>query len=87
MPNYARLHELTSHRVCFEFETGAKIVGYIAWCKPGMGQGPVQLVKLSKAEIIDDKGRVMEQHDEFTLVPNVLTHFTLAEGPSAAGGR
>jgi len=35
MPNYGRLKELVSHRVTFEYDTGARIVGYIAACKPG----------------------------------------------------
>jgi hypothetical protein len=80
MPNYARLHELVSHRVTFEFDTGAKVVGYIAACKPG--SGPVQVVQLSRVDILDDKGRVLEHHDELSLVPNVLTAFRLTEGPS-----
>ena len=70
MPNYARLHELVSHRVTFEYDTGAKIVGYIAACKPATG--PVQVVVMSRVDILDDKGRVLEHHDEFSFVPNVL---------------
>jgi hypothetical protein len=80
MPNYARLNELISHRVTFEYDTGVKIVGYIAACKPG--NGPVQLVVLSRADIFDDKGRLLEHHDELSVVPNVLTAFRLTEGPS-----
>ena len=37
---------------------------------------------LSRADILDDKGRVLEHHDEFSLVPNVMTTFRLTEGPS-----
>src|SRR4051812_37490774 len=80
MPNYARLHELVSHRVTFEYDTGAKIVGYIAACKPATG--PVQVVVMSRVDILDDKGRVLEHHDEFSFVPNVLSSFRLTEGPS-----
>jgi hypothetical protein len=80
MPNYAKLHELVSHRVTFEYDTGARIVGYIAACKPG--SGPVQVVVLSRADIFDDKGRLIEHHDEFSLVPNVMTTFRLTEGPA-----
>ena len=58
MPNYARLHELVSHRVTFEYDTGAKIVGYIAACKPATG--PVQVVVMSRVDILDDKGRVID---------------------------
>jgi len=80
MPNYAKLNELVSHRVTFEYDTGARIVGYIAACKPG--SGPVQLVQMSRVDIFDDKGKLMEHHDEFSFVPNVLTAFRLTEGPA-----
>jgi hypothetical protein len=80
MPNYGRLKELVSHRVTFEYDTGARIVGYIAACKPG--NGPVQLVQMSRVDIFDDKGKLMEHHDEFSFVPNVLTTFRLTEGPA-----
>jgi hypothetical protein len=80
MPNYGRLKELVSHRVTFEYDTGARIVGYIAACKPGTG--PVQLVQMSRVDIFDDKGKLMEHHDEFSFVPNVLTTFRLTEGPA-----
>ncbi len=80
MPNYNRLRELTSHRVVFDYDSGARIVGYVAQCKPP--QGPVQLVQMSKVDIFDDKGRLMEHHEEFSFVPNVLTQFRLQEGPS-----
>ena len=80
MPNYARLHELVSHRVTFDYDTGARIVGYIAACKPGSGH--VQLVQMSRVDIFDDKGRLLEHHDEFSFVPNVMTGFRLTEGPA-----
>ena len=80
MPNYNRLSELVSHRVVFEYDTGARVVGYIAACKPP--QGPVQLIQMSKVDIFDEKGRLMEHHEQFSLVPNVLTTFRLQEGPS-----
>ena len=80
MPDYKKLRDMVSHRVTFEFDTGAKIVGYIAACKPATG--PVQLVVMSRVDILDDKGRVLEHHDEFSFVPNVLTSFRLTEGPS-----
>ncbi len=78
MPNYGKLHELVSHRVTFEYDTGARIVGYIAACRPGAG--PVQLVQMSRVDIFDDKGKLMEHHDEFSFVPNVLTTYRLTEG-------
>jgi hypothetical protein len=80
MPNYAKLHELVSHRVTFDYDTGARIVGYIAACKPG--SGPVQLVQMSRVDIYDDKGRLLEHHEEFSFVPNVMTGFRLTEGPA-----
>jgi hypothetical protein len=80
MPNYGKLHELVSHRVTFEFDTGAYIVGYVAACKPG--SGPVQLVQLSRADIFDAKGKLLEHRDELSFVPNVMTGFRLTEGPA-----
>jgi hypothetical protein len=80
MPNYSKLRELVSHRVMFEYDTGARVVGYIAGCKPATG--PVLVVMMSRVDVLDDKGRVLEHHDEFSLVPNVMTTFRLQEGPS-----
>jgi hypothetical protein len=80
MPNYLKLRELVSHRVVFDYDTGARVVGYVAGVRPA--SGPVFVVMLSRADILDDKGRVIEHHDEFSLVPNVLTGFRLQEGPS-----
>jgi hypothetical protein len=80
MPNYQKLHELVSHRVTFEYDSGARIVGYIAACKPGAG--PVQLVQMSRVDIFDDRGKLLEHHDEFSFVPNVMTAFRLTEGPA-----
>jgi hypothetical protein len=80
MPNYGKLRELVSHRVVFNYDTGARVVGYVAACKPPTGT--VQVVVLSHADIFDSEGRVLEHHDEFSLVPNVLSAFRLQEGPS-----
>ena len=80
MPDYSKLHEFVSHRVCIEYDTGARIVGYLAGCQPNEGQ--VQFAKLTKAELIGSDGRVLEAHDEITVVPNVLTSFRKEEGPS-----
>jgi hypothetical protein len=80
MPKYDKLRELVSHRVTFDYDTGARVVGYIAACKPATG--PVQVVVMSRVDILDDKGHVLEHHDEFSMVPNVLTSFRLQEGPS-----
>ena len=80
MPDYSKLHEFVSHRVSIEYDTRARIVGYLAGCQPTEGQ--VQFAKLTKAELIDSDGRVLETHDEITVVPNVLTSFGKQEGPS-----
>ena len=46
MPDYNKLREMVSHRTTFEFDTGAKVVGYIGSCapaqRPGTAGGPVQ---------------------------------------------
>jgi hypothetical protein len=79
MADYTKLREMVSHRVSFEFDTGARVVGYLTACKPASGQ--VQLVSLAKAEIIDATGRVLESHDSLVVVPNVLVGMKVAEGP------
>ncbi len=79
MPNYSKLRELVSHRVSIEYDTGARIVGYLAGCQPKDGQ--VQFAKITSAELIDSSGRVMEKHDELTICPNLLTGVNLDEGP------
>jgi hypothetical protein len=40
------------------------------------------VVVMSRVDILDDKGRVLEHHDEFSMVPNVMTNFRLTEGPA-----
>jgi hypothetical protein len=81
MADYGKLRDMISHRVTFEYDTGARVVGYIAACKPQVGA--VQVVVMSRVDILDVNGRVLEHHDEFSLVPNVLTTYRLTEGPSA----
>ena len=49
MPNYDKLRELVSHRVTFDYDTGAKIVGYVAATKPATG--PVQVLVMSRGGI------------------------------------
>jgi hypothetical protein len=80
MPDYSKLRELVSHRISIEYDTGARIVGYLSQCRPGDGQ--VQLVRLSRAELRDAEGNVLETHDNLSICPNVLTGFRLEEGPS-----
>jgi hypothetical protein len=79
MPDYSKLHDLVSHRVNFEFDTGARIVGYLSACQPA--SGPVEFVVVKKAELIDSSGRVVRHADELTLCPNVLVGVRMDEGP------
>jgi hypothetical protein len=85
MPNYAKLREEISHRLTFEYDTGARIVGYVAGCRPA--SGPVQLVNLSHVEIRSAEGEVLETHDALSICPNVLTGFSREEGPSGRDPR
>lgn len=80
MPNYEKLREYVSHRLVFEFDTGARIVGYLAGCKPA--EGPVYVANLSHATMLDARGEVLESHDKLSICPNVLAGFHLQEGPS-----
>ncbi len=79
MPNYAKLHDLISHRVSIEYDTGAKVTGYLASCQPSAG--PVEFIVLSDAKLVDSHGRVVRSADELTLCPNALTSIALDEGP------
>ena len=79
MPDYKKLRDMVSHRVTFEYDTGAKIVGYVASCAPP--SGPVQFVVLSKVQVIDAANAVVAKYDELPLVPNNLIGFRITEGP------
>ena len=79
MPNYSKLHDLISHRVAIEYDTGARVTGYLASCQPSSGQ--VEFVVLSDAKMIDSQGRVLREVSELTLCPNLLTTIGLDEGP------
>jgi small nuclear ribonucleoprotein (snRNP)-like protein len=80
MPNYAKLHDLISHRVTIEYDTGARVTGYLASCQPA--SGPVEFVVMSEAKLIDSRGRVVREVGELTMCPNVVTSIAIAEGPS-----
>ncbi len=79
MPNYSKLHDLISHRVAIEYDTGARVIGYLASCQPS--SGPVEFVVLQDAKLIDSKGRILRESGELTLCPNLLTSIGLDEGP------
>jgi hypothetical protein len=83
MPNYSKLRDLVSHRIVVEYDTGARIVGYVAGVKPA--SGPVQVLNLSRAEVRAADGSLLEQHDALSICPNVLTGFHLEEGPAGRG--
>lgn len=79
MPNYSKLHDLISHRVSIEYDTGARVIGYLASCQPS--SGPVEFVVLQDAKLIDSRGRVLRESGELTLCPNLVTGISLDEGP------
>ena len=79
MPDYKSLREMVSHRVTFEFDTGSKVVGYIASCAPA--SGPVQMVTLSKVQVLDAGNNLVAKYDEYPFVPNNLIGFRVTEGP------
>jgi small nuclear ribonucleoprotein (snRNP)-like protein len=79
MPNYSKLHDLISHRVMIEYDTGARITGYLASCQPS--SGAVEFVVLSDAKLVDSTGRVVRDTGEITVCPNVVTSIALDEGP------
>ena len=80
MPDYSRIREMISHRIVIEYDTGARIVGYLSNCRPN--EGEVQLVTLSRARFEDSQGNVLETHESLTVCPNLVTGFRLEEGPS-----
>jgi hypothetical protein len=77
--DYRKLRDMVSHRVTFEFDSGAKIVGYVGSCMPP--SGPVQMLVLSKVQILDGSDAVLAKYDELPLVPNNLIGFKITEGP------
>jgi hypothetical protein len=79
MPNYAKLHDLISHRVSIEYDTGARVTGYLASCQPS--SGPVEFVVLSDAKLIDSHGRLLREAGELTMCPNMVSSIALDEGP------
>ncbi len=79
MPDYSKLRDLLSHRVAVEYDTGARVVGYLAQCLPS--DGPVEFVKLANAQLVDSKGNILFELKELALCPNVLTGVSLDEGP------
>jgi hypothetical protein len=79
MPDYKKLRDMVSHRVTFEYDTGATIIGYVASCTPAIG--PVQFLVLSKVQVVDAANKVIAKYDELPMVPNNLVGFRITEGP------
>jgi hypothetical protein len=79
MPDYKKIRDMVSHRVTLEYDTGAKIVGYIASVAPT--QGPVQYAVLSKAQVLDASNKVVARFEELPVIPNNLVGVTITEGP------
>jgi hypothetical protein len=79
MPDYSKIHDLISHRIAIEYDTGAKIVGMLASCQPSSGS--VEFVVLHDAKLISSTGQLVRELPEVTLSPNVTTGFALDEGP------
>jgi hypothetical protein len=77
--DYRKLRDMVSHRVTFEYDSGSRIVGYVASCVPA--SGPVQMLVLSKVQILDAAKSVIARYDELPLVPNNLVGFRITEGP------
>lgn len=79
MPDYSKLHDLISHRVAIEYDTGAKVVGMLASCQPS--SGPVEFVVIHDAKLYGSSGAVVREVKELTLSPNVTVGVALDEGP------
>jgi hypothetical protein len=79
MPDPTAIRDMISHRVTFEFDTGAKIVGTVAACAPA--SGPVQYAVLSKVQILDAKDVVIARFDELPVVPSSVVSVAVTEGP------
>ena len=77
--NYNKLRDMVSHRVTFEYDTGTKLVGYVASCAPA--NGPLHLLVLSKVQLLDAAQNVIARYDELPLVPSNLIGFQITEGP------
>jgi hypothetical protein len=77
--DYKKLRDMVSHRVTFEYDSGSRVVGYVGSCVPA--SGPVQMLILSKVQVLDHANNVLAKYDELPLVPNNLIGFRITEGP------
>jgi hypothetical protein len=79
MPDYSKIHDLVSHRIALEYDTGAKVVGMLASCQPS--SGAVEFVVLHDAKLFASTGKLVREVKELTLCPNVTVGVGLDEGP------
>ena len=79
MPDYSKIHDLVSHRVSLEYDTGARVVGMLASCQPS--SGPVEFLVLHDAKLFSSSGKMVRELADVTLCPNVITGIGLDEGP------
>ncbi|HEY3354870.1 MAG TPA: hypothetical protein VGQ83_16570 [Polyangia bacterium] len=74
MPDYAKLRDMVSHRLTFDVDNGARIVGYLGGTKPA--QGPVQIALLSAVRFFGADGTLLGTCPELSVVPNLLVSVT-----------
>ena len=79
MPDYSKIHDLISHRIQFEYDTGVRVVGMLNSCQPS--QGPVEFVVVHDVKLYSAGGKLFREMPELILCPNVLTGFAVDEGP------
>ncbi len=79
MPDYSKIHDLISHRIAIEYDTGAKVVGMLASCQPS--SGPVEFVVIHDAKLFGSTGKLVREVKELTICPNVCVGFAVDEGP------
>ena len=65
--DYKKLRDMVSHRVTFEYDSGSKVVGYVASCLPP--SGAVQMLVLSKVQVFDGSKNVIARYDELPAGP------------------
>lgn len=80
MPDYSKIHDLVSHRIALEYDTGARVVGMLASCLPA--SGPVEFVVLHHAKLYSSQGKLVGERDEVTVSPNAIAGVARDEGPS-----
>ena len=77
--DYKKLRDMVSHRVTFEYDSGAKVIGTVGSCMPPAGA--VQMLVLGKVQVLDASGGIIAKYDELPIVPNNLIGFQVTEGP------